>query len=92
MEHGYIILGIIALLFISMYGFAHLSTTLEIRRQKKAQKLELEKEALRQEEKIRKQAIRDQKLLESIKRREEIQQELKNLELMKMQREQQQAG
>lgn len=90
MEHGYIILSIIALLFICMYGFAHLSTTLDKIRQKKANKIEQEKEALRLAEKARKQAIRDQKLQESIKRREEIQEELKNLKMMKIQREKKQ--
>ena len=87
MEHGYIILSIIALLFICMYGFSHLSITLDKIRQKRAEKLEIKKEESRLAENIRKQAIRDEKLLESMKRREEIQKELKNLEMMKMERE-----
>lgn len=87
MEHGYIILSIIALLFICIYGFAHLSTFMDKIRQKKAIKLEIEKEAFRIAENKRKQAIRDEKLRESMKRREEIQMELRNLELMKIARE-----
>tara|TARA_R110002049_G_scaffold3795_5_gene27586 strand:- start:65889 stop:66170 length:282 start_codon:yes stop_codon:yes gene_type:complete len=90
MEHGYIILSIIALLFICMYGFAHLSTALDKIRQRKARKLEVEKEALRKAENARKQAVRDEKLRESMKRREEIQQELKKLEIMRMKREKKQ--
>lgn len=89
-EHGYIILSIIALLFICMYGFAHLSTTLDKIRQKRAKKLEIQKEELRRAENARKQAIRDEKLRESMRRREEIQQELKRLEMMKMEREKKQ--
>lgn len=87
MENGYIILAIIALLFICIYGFAHLSTTLDKIRQRKADKLEIEKEELRLAENIRKQAVRDEKLRQSLKRREEIQVELKNLEIMKRNRE-----
>jgi endo-1,4-beta-D-glucanase Y len=70
-----------------MYGFAHLSTFLDKMRQKKAEKLEIEKEAFRLAENVRKQAVRDEKLRESMKRREEIQKELKSLEMMKMKRE-----
>lgn len=87
MEHGYLILSIVALLFISMYGFAHLSTILDKLRQRKANKLEIEKENLRLAENARKQAFREEKLFESLKRREEIQQELKKLEMNKRERE-----
>jgi endo-1,4-beta-D-glucanase Y len=64
-----------------------LSTFLDKMRQKKAEKLEIEKEAFRLAENVRKQAVRDEKLRESMKRREEIQKELKSLEMMKMKRE-----
>jgi Flp pilus assembly protein TadB len=84
MEHGYIILSIIALLFICMYGFAYSSIALDKRRQRKAAKLEVEREAIRKAENAKKQAVRDQKLQESMKRRDEIQEELKRLERIKL--------
>lgn len=87
MENGYVILGIIALLFLSMYGYAYASVALEKIQEKKAKKLELKKEALRLEEKALKQKIRDEKTSQLLKRSEEIKLELQKLEEKKKERE-----
>ena len=49
MENGYIIIGIVALLFLSMYGYAYASVAFEKIQEKKALKIELKKEQLRLE-------------------------------------------
>jgi hypothetical protein len=83
MENGYVILGIIALLFLSMYGFAYLSVAKEKIRAKKELKLDIERQELRRQESIKKQAIIDEKVRKFNERKEEIQQELMLLEKMK---------
>ena len=47
MQNGYLILGIIALLFISMYGFAYYSVFMEKMKAQKNKELDAEKEAMR---------------------------------------------
>jgi len=87
MENGYVILGIIALLFLSMYGYAYASVTLEKMRDRKIEKIELKKEQLRLEEMALKQKARDEKLNQLNKRSEEIKLELEKLEKMKQKQE-----
>lgn len=83
MDNGFIILGIIALLFLSMYGFAYSSVAIEKIKQKKEAKNDLVKEELRRQERIKNQEIRDEKLRQFNKRKEEIQHELQLLQKMK---------
>ena len=83
MENGYVILGIIALLFLSMYGFAYFSVLLEKIKAKKEIKRDIEREELRRQESIKKQAIIDEKVRRFNERKEEIHQELILLEKMK---------
>lgn len=88
MDNGYIILGIIALLFLSMYGFAYLSVVQEKIKQKKNLKIQQEKDALKKQRLIANQKIRDEKLRKFNKRKEEIQHELMLLEKMKLKQSQ----
>lgn len=83
MENGYIILGIIALLFASMYGFSYFSVAIEKMNQKKAQRKELEKEALRRQARIKNQELIDARVRKFTERKEEIQHELMLLNKMK---------
>ncbi|MFD1163447.1 MULTISPECIES: hypothetical protein [Hwangdonia] len=83
MENGFVILSIVALLFLSIYGYTYGSVALAKIKQKKAEKKELMNEEMRLEERKRKQAMRDEKLRKQNKRREEIKHELKLLEEMK---------
>jgi hypothetical protein len=83
MKNGYVVLGILALLFLSMYGYAYFSVLAEKMRHKKQMKLEMEKEELRRQESIRKQEIINEKVARFNKRKEEIQHELMLLEKMK---------
>lgn len=83
MENGYVILGIIALLFLSMYGYSYLTVVREKMVQKREQKMQLDKEELRRQRRIRNQEIIDEKVRAFNKRKEEIQHELMMLEKMK---------
>ncbi|WP_142783841.1 hypothetical protein [Changchengzhania lutea] len=83
MENGYVILGLIALLFLSMYGYAYASVAFEKLKQNRARKNELLEEEARRLESIRKQEERDEKVRKFNKRKEEIQHELLLLEKMK---------
>jgi hypothetical protein len=83
MENGLVILGIIALLFLSMYGYSYMSVAREKMKVKKEQKMQLEKDALRREKRLAHQAVIDEKVRKFNKRKEEIQRELKLLEKMK---------
>ncbi len=83
MEHGYLILSLVALLFISMYGYSYMSVSREMLKQKRKEKTELAKEERRRQERIKNQEIRDEKLREFNERKEEIQRELALLEKMK---------
>lgn len=83
MENGLIILAIIALLFLSMYGFSYLSVSREKMRQKKFQQKELEKSELRRQARIKNQELIDERVDKFNKRKEEIQHELMLLKKMK---------
>ncbi|WP_298555131.1 hypothetical protein [uncultured Algibacter sp.] len=83
MDNGFIILGIIALLFLSMYGFSYLSVAREKMSQKKEQQKELEKAGLRRQARIKNQEIIDERVRKFNQRKEEIQHELMLLNKMK---------
>jgi ABC-type transport system involved in Fe-S cluster assembly fused permease/ATPase subunit len=83
MENGFVILGIIALLFLSMYGYAYLAVAVEKIKQKREANKAAEKAELRRLESLKKQAIIDEKVRKFNERKEEIQRELMLLEKMK---------
>lgn len=83
MENGYVILGIIALLFLSMYGYAYFAVAFEKMKQKRKTRFEIEKEELRREESLKKQEFINEKVRKFNERKEEIQNELLLLEKMK---------
>lgn len=83
MENGYLILGLIALLFLSMYGYAYLAVALEKFKQKKEANKLIEKEELRRLESLKKQELIDEKVRKFNERKNEIQRELMLLEKMK---------
>jgi hypothetical protein len=83
MDNGFIILGIIALLFLSMYGFSYFSVAREKMNQKKIQQKELEKAELRRQARIKNQELIDERVRKFAKRKEEIRHELMLLEKMK---------
>jgi len=83
MENGYIILGLIGLLFLSMYGFSYISVAKEKMKQKKAQQKELEKAELRRQARIKHQELISEKVRKFNERKEEIQNELMLLKKMK---------
>ena len=83
MENGYVILGIIALLFLSMYGYSYLSVFREKTAIKKEQKKELVAKEARRQKRLKHQEIIDEKVKAFNKRKEEIQHELMMLEKMK---------
>ncbi|GAA4886057.1 hypothetical protein GCM10023311_06090 [Flaviramulus aquimarinus] len=83
MENGYVILGIITLLFLSIYGYSYLSVAMQKMKHKKEEKKELERLAIRRQERIKHQEMIDEKVRNFNKRKEEIQHELMLLEKMK---------
>ena len=83
MENGYVILSIIALLFLSMYGYSYLSVSMEKMKLNKEKKREVQKDVLRHQERIKNQEARDEKFQKFNKRKEEIKHELMLLEKMK---------
>ncbi|MEN3322645.1 hypothetical protein VP395_02815 [Mariniflexile soesokkakense] len=83
MQNGYVILGIIALLFLSMYGYAYFSVALEKIRAMKNKKLNIEKEEIRRQDRLRKQEIINERVRKFNERKEEIHNELMLLEKMK---------
>ncbi|MFL1011246.1 hypothetical protein [Flavisericum labens] len=83
MESGFVILGIIALLFLSMYGYSYLSVYREKMSQKQQKKKEQEKQEARRLRRLAHQATVDEKVEKFNKRKEEIQRELMLLEKMK---------
>ncbi|WP_396601773.1 hypothetical protein [Algibacter sp. R77976] len=83
MNNGIIILGIIGLLFLSIYGFSYLSVAREKMNQKKHQQKELEKSELRRQARIKNQELIDERVRQFNKRKEEIQHELMLLKKMK---------
>ncbi|KJD31649.1 hypothetical protein PW52_16570 [Tamlana sedimentorum] len=89
MENGYVILGIVALLFLSMYGYSYWSVFKEKMTQKKVQEEQLKKQELRRQRRIKNQALIDAKINAFNKRKAEIKQELSMLNQIK---EQQKVG
>lgn len=83
MMNGWVILSIVALLFLSMYVYANIFVVLEKIKEKKRKKVEQHKLELIAQEKERKQQIRDEKYKKIRDRSEEIKQELKRIELLK---------
>ena len=79
MENGYIILGIVALLFLAMYGYSCFSVVMENIIQKRKQRKQLQKEALRHLKRLKNQEIIDERVKAFNKRKEEIQHQLKLL-------------
>lgn len=86
MENGYLILALVALLFISIYGYSYMPIFLEKRKEKRLKMEEAALEEARQIEKLKKQELRDEKLNKSLKRSAEIRMELQRLEQMKRDR------
>lgn len=83
MENGYVILGIIALLFLSMYGYAYFSVFMEKIKARKNKEVESEKEAVRLEQRKKNQELIDERVRKFNERKEEIHRELMLLEKMK---------
>lgn len=83
MENGFVILGIIALLFLSMYGYAYLSTAMVKIKLKREANRAIEKEELRRQKSLKRQEMIDERVRKFNKRKEEIQHELMLLEKMK---------
>ncbi|MGC6432102.1 MAG: hypothetical protein ACON5F_13745 [Jejuia sp.] len=78
--NGYIILGIIALLFLAMYAYAYGSVYVETLKQKRQKRRLKEHEEAVRRLKLRKQRQRDEKLLKLQKRSQEIRERIKELE------------
>ncbi|MCB4808161.1 hypothetical protein LG651_07830 [Tamlana sp. 62-3] len=85
MENGYVILGIVALLFLSMYGYSYWSVFREKMAQKKIKEEEQKKRELRRERRLKNQALIDAKVNAFNKRKAEIKQELNMLNRIKEQ-------
>ena len=85
MENGLIILGLIALLFLSMYGYAYGTVTLEKMRLKKREQELQRMAAIKNEERIQRQKAREEKLANLKKRSDEIRLELNRLEKVNLQ-------
>lgn len=83
MENGYVILGIVALLFLSMYGYAYFSVALEKIKAIREKKRNVHNLELRRQESLKKQQIIDEKVRVFNQRKEEIQKELMLLGKMK---------
>ncbi|WP_372753027.1 hypothetical protein [Mariniflexile sp.] len=83
MMNGYVILGIIALLFLSMYGFAYFSVFMEKLKANRNKEINAEKEALRLEQRKKNQELIDERVRKFNERKEEIRRELTLLEKMK---------
>ncbi|WP_242119810.1 hypothetical protein [Aestuariivivens sediminicola] len=83
MMNGWVILSIVALLFLSMYIYANIFVFLQRIREKKKRKEELHKLELIKQEKEKKAQIREEKFQKIRDRSEEIKRELKRLELLK---------
>ncbi len=83
MKEGYVILIVIALLFIGMYIAAMFSIYLEKLKRRRVEKTEMRLENLRLEEKARKQEIRDERTRQTQARREEMKQQMLRLEEIK---------
>ena len=83
MENGYLILGIVALLFISMYGYAYFSVFKEKLEEKKYKEIDAEKELVRIENRRKNQELINERVRKFNERKEEIHRELMLLDKMK---------
>jgi len=83
MENGYVILGIIALLFLSMYGYAYFTVVSEKIKQKKQLNVLVEKEEVRKRKSLKNQEMINDRVNKFNERKQEIQHELLLLEKMK---------
>ncbi|MCB0462653.1 MAG: hypothetical protein R2816_06685 [Flavobacteriaceae bacterium] len=87
MDNGWIILGIIALLFLSMYFYAYGTTNYAIKKEEKARQRQLaeaqEKEQRLKAEMAERQKQREEKYRLANERSLEIKKELKRLEQLK---------
>jgi len=83
MKQGYVILIVIALMFIGIYVFAHYSVYLGRLKRKKVKIEEEHQEELRLEELARKQEARDAKWRKMDERRELMKQDLVRIEEIK---------
>ena len=86
MEHGYLILALLTLLFLSMFGYSYIPVILENRREARLKVEQALLEETRRKEKLMKQELRDERLNKSLKRSAEIRMELQRLEQMKVNR------
>lgn len=86
MEHGYLILAILALLFTSIYGYSYIPVILEKKKEKRLKMEQAELEEARKTMNLAKKDVRDEKLNKSLKRSAEIRMELELLELKKINR------
>lgn len=86
MEHGLLILALIALLFISMYGYSYIPIVLEKRKEVQLRMEESVLEETRKRERLMKKELREEKLNTSLKRSAEIRMELQRIEQMKKDR------
>lgn len=84
MENGFLVLGIIALLFLSIYGYSYFSVYLEKQKQKKVERAIFEKKQQRREARLQSQALMEERVRKFNKRKEEIQKELISLKEMKI--------
>ncbi|AUS06038.1 hypothetical protein [Pseudotamlana carrageenivorans] len=83
MEYGFVVLGIVALLFLSIYGYSYISVAQEKAKMMKERQILKEKEELQRQRRLRHQEIIDEKVNKIAKRSEEIQKELKLFKEMK---------
>lgn len=85
MENSFLIIGLIFLLFLSMYGYSYRSASLEKNRVKKLKEEQMLIQAKRKEERIARQKARNEKLEKLKRRSEEIRLELNRLEKVNLQ-------
>ena len=83
MENGYVILGIVGLLFLSIYLFSYLSVYREEMIQKQQQQQELERAKIVRQARLKSQELIDERVRKFNKRKEQIQYELSLLNKMK---------
>jgi len=86
MEHGYLILALVVLLFISMYGYSYIPAILEKRKEARLKMEQTALEEARSREKLMMQELREDRLNKSLKRSAEIRMELQRLEQIKLNR------
>lgn len=82
MMNGWLILSIVALLFLSMYIYAYIFVYFEKIKNKKLKKLVAKRAEIELEEKVKKEELRAAKFDKLKKRSKEIKEQLKWLEQM----------